>query len=110
LKSKDLQCAYKEEHQQLKNEIAQLQKVVRTYEEHNLKIPELEKVVRAQKTTFEKEKLKLKNHYEEQIKTYQKRLEHYDILNSYKSESSTRLFDDDLDRVNVSYSNIRILV
>ena len=70
--------------------------------EHNLKIPELEKVVRSQKTNFEKEKQSIENFYKEKIKSYQKRLEHFDILNSYKSESSTRhTFDDDLDRVNV---------
>jgi len=91
-----------EEHQQLKNEIAQLQKVVKTYEDHNLKIPELEKVVRTQKTNFEKEKQSIENFYKEKIKSYQKRLEHYDMLNSYKSEGSIRQLDDDLDRVNVT--------
>ncbi len=96
-----MQCVNKEEHQQLKNEISQLQKVVKTYEEHNLKIPELEKLVRTQKTTFEKEKQKIENFYKDKIKSYQKRIENYDILKSYKSESSTRNLDDDLDRVNV---------
>lgn len=70
-----------EEMKNYKNEISHLQQLVKTYEEHNLKIPELEKKLRNQRVKFEKEMKNMESFYKEKIKTFSKKLEQYeDVL------------------------------
>lgn len=48
-------------------EINQLRTIVKTYEEHNLKIVDLEKKIRLQKVKHEKELKEIENYYKEKI-------------------------------------------
>lgn len=87
---------------QFKNEISHLQQLVKTYEEHNLKIPELEKKLRSQKTKFEKEIKNIEAFYKEKIKSFNKKLSQYEDVLKNNNTNSSKLdrTNDDIDRVN----------
>jgi len=94
----------------LRNELSQLKHLVKTYEEHNLKIPELEKKLRSQKTKYEKEIKTIESFYKDKIKAYSHKLNLNETENKIKSNHNTinnhsqyktKDLQDDQDRVNV---------
>jgi len=94
----------------LRNELSQLKHLVKTYEEHNLKIPELEKKLRSQKTKYEKEIKTIESFYKDKIKAYSQKLNLNETENKIKSNHNTinnnsqyktKDLHDDQDRVNV---------
>jgi hypothetical protein len=94
----------------LRNELSQLKHLVKTYEEHNLKIPELEKKLRSQKTKYEKEIKTIESFYKDKIKAYSHKLNLNETENKIKSNHNTinnnsqyktKDLHDDQDRVNV---------
>jgi hypothetical protein len=65
------------------NEINHLKQLVSTYEEHNLKIPELEKKIRIMKNEKDKEIKSIEDGYKSKINTLMKTLSEYEeIINS----------------------------
>jgi DUF438 domain-containing protein len=94
----------------LKNELTQLQHLVKTYEEHNLKIPELEKKLRSQKAKYEKEIKTIETFYKEKLKAYShklnlnetenKMISNHSTINNQSHYKTKDLYDDQ-DRVNV---------
>ena len=70
-----------------------LKQLVQTYEEHNLKIPQLEKKLRTQKTKYEKEMKEMENDFQSQIAALNRRRD--------PSSKSISRQGDDIDRVNV---------
>jgi len=97
---------------------------VKTYEEHNLKIPELEKKIRSQKTSYKKELKNMEVLHQEKMKSLDKKINHLEEMlkknvtpnaysrntisnENYRTHNSnlhinSKLNEDDLDRVNVS--------
>ncbi len=57
-----------------KNEISHLNQLVKKYEEHNLKIPDLEKKIKMQKLKHEKELKDIEVYYKEKIKKYEEKI------------------------------------
>lgn len=83
-----------------------MQKMIKTYEEHNLKIPELEKKLRNQKAKYDKDIKELESFYKEKLKLKEKKISNLeDKLKSTILETSKldRSNDEELDRVNVEY-------
>jgi hypothetical protein len=83
-----------------------LQQITKTYEEHNLKIPELEKKLRSQKAKHEKEIKNIESFYKEKLKAYSQKLNQYEEVKTVSNHSTinnhSRVRDDDPDRVNVN--------
>jgi chromosome segregation ATPase len=88
-----------------KKQIADLSELVRTYEEHNLKIPQLEKKLRSQKAKYEGEIKTLDDSYKEKIAHLNKKF--VKLEETYKAtitKSKLHTLEDDLDQVNVILS------
>jgi hypothetical protein len=84
-----------------KKQIDDLTAVVRTYEEHNLKIPILEKKLRAQKSKYESEIKALEESYKQKLDYMDKKLEKFeDRPLVAKAKVITKHEEDD--QVNVS--------
>jgi hypothetical protein len=76
---------------------------MKTYEDHNLKIPELEKKLRCQKTKYEKEIKEIETFYKEKLKLYNKKFNQYEEKLKYSTGNTSKIEKtiEDLDRVNV---------
>jgi chromosome segregation ATPase len=82
----------------LRKQIDDLNALVKTYEEHNLKIPQLEKKLRSQKASYESEIKTLELNYKEKLAYLTKKLD------SFEEKYNTRakpVNQDDFDQVNV---------
>ena len=79
--------------------------MVKTYEEHNLKIPELEKKLRSHKAKYEKEIKEIELFYKEKMKLGNKKLPEYEEKSKILSGNINKLEKtiEDVDRVNVLY-------
>jgi hypothetical protein len=86
----------------MNNEIEHLSKLVKTYEEHNLKIPVLEKRLKTMKINFESEMRKMEEQYKEKISTLNLKVKKYEDIINFNRHST---LEDDLDKVNVIFSN-----
>jgi hypothetical protein len=71
----------------LRLEINNLKQVVKSYEDQNLKLAEMEKKLKNQNIKFDKQIKQIEDKYKERIKSYQDKLRSFD--------------NDDEDRVNV---------
>lgn len=61
-----------------RDEIDRLLKLVNVYEEHNLKIPELEKKLKLLQAKYEKDMKELESIYKQKIKSLSRKLEKYE--------------------------------
>ena len=99
-----------QEIQNLKLEILQINQILKSYEDNNLKMSELEKKLRNQNIKHEKEIKAIDDKYKDKTRLMAKKLAKYeDIIkttsqpnvNKNPSSKTNRMDDDDLDRVNV---------
>ena len=66
-----------------------MKKIIKTYEEHNLKIPELEKKIKLNKSKHEKELKDIEDYYKEKIKKQEEKLKRNSSNSNIKKNYAT---------------------